>query len=100
MEFVTVFTSPEGVFGDDLLSAVRATQIKNLIVIEDDLNVATDFEKLSLIGWSNAGVGCIPLLFKKLLNKFEIVFSITTGVTIGLAITVLVCLTKRHTSSN
>lgn len=52
MEFVAVFTSPERVLRNDLLSAVGATQVKDLVIVENDLYVTTNFVKLSLVGWS------------------------------------------------
>jgi len=48
MELVTVFTPPESIFGDDFLSTVRAGQVKDLVVVEDNLDIATNLEKLSL----------------------------------------------------
>ena len=48
MELVTVLTSPEGVFRNDLLSAVGAAQVEDLVIVEDDFDVPTDLEELSL----------------------------------------------------
>lgn len=43
MRFVAVLALPLAQLFDDLLAAVRATQVHNLIVVEDHLYKATNF---------------------------------------------------------
>jgi len=46
MQFVAVLTTPELVFRDNLLSTVGTTQVQDLIIVENNLDVSTNLEEL------------------------------------------------------
>lgn len=79
MKFVAVFASPEGVFWNDLFATVRATQVKNLVIIKDNFNITTDLEELGLRR-TYARACCLLLLLKKLFNEFKVVIAVSATV--------------------